>query len=165
MTVPDKGDRFAFIGYKSMQNKSCYTLEFDIKFEEIKANASTAMQIRMGNYYMLTVGVSTSGTITFGDSSATNAQAITNRFAGNFKADEWHRVKVVFCLDGGTPQKTLVYVDEKLIGESDNYIGKENGKLSAFYDEVYFYALFSTDFTVVFDNISTDATNDTQSSN
>ena len=162
-TVPDKGDAFNFKAYQNTDGATCYSLEFDIKFSSINASTGTAIQIRMSNLYMLTLGVNTNGTFTVGDSSATNSSAVTTKFDGSFNAYEWHRIKIIQYHKDGMPEKTLVYVDGSLIGESTNYFGKESGKLGSGKGVVNFYALFSTNFSVVFDNISYDATMDTLS--
>ena len=161
-TVPDKGDSIFVSNAASAHNLSCNIIEFDIKFDSIRASSSTAMQISLGNLYMLTVGVTTDGRLTFGDSSATNASAVTSTFGGSFNALEWHKVKVVHYRDAqGSPVITELYVDGSLVGTSDNYLGKESGSSKTGYTQARLYALFSTDFSVLFDNILVDATGDT----
>ena len=159
-TVPDKGDAINATPGCKTDGMSSYILEFDIKFSEIKANAGTAMQISMGGLYMFTVGITTSGSLTFGDSSATNNSAITSKYAGSYDAFAWHTVRLVHYREGNTPLITELYVDGALVGTSDNYLGKESGNASKGYTTARFYCLFSTNHTVLLDNILCDSSND-----
>ena len=152
-TVPDKGDAINVTPGCKSTGMNSYTLEFDIKFSEIKANAGTAMQISMGSLYMLTVGITTSGSLTFGDSSATNSSAITNKYTGSFDAFAWHSVKLVHYRENDLPVITELYVDGALVGTSDNYLGKESSNPGKGYVTARFYCLFSTNHSVVLDNL------------
>ena len=160
VTVPDKGDAINATPGCKTDGMNSYILEFDIKFSEIKAGSSTAMQISMGGLYMFTVGITTSGSLTFGDSSATNSSAITSKYAGSYDAFAWHTVRLVHYREGNTPLITELYVDGALVGTSDNYLGKESGNASKGYNTARFYCLFSTNHTVLLDNILCDSSND-----
>ena len=157
-TVSDKGDRIMLKTVAPSKTDSCYAFEFDMRFTDIKASSSTAMQISVGNMYMLTLGVTTAGKLTFGDSSGTNADSIKNSFDGSFDALEWHRIRIEHYRNDGAPVITAVYVDGTLVGTSNNYLGKHNGTWDAVrFDMASMYALFSTSFTVLLDNLHTES--------
>ena len=158
-TVKDKGDAF-FITPLQLKTGELnrYILEWDMKFESIGANNSPAVQVKLGNMYMLTFKLTKDRVITFGDSSTTSADAMTTVFNGTFDAFAWHTVRIEHYPEEGTPV-TRVYVDSTLIGESSNYLGKQSGTApnEPSYTIANFYALFSTDFVGYFDNITLNA--------
>ena len=153
-TVKDKGDAFNITPLQiKVGELNRYILEWDMKFESISANNSPAMQVKLGNMYMLTFKLTKDGVLSFGDSSTTNSSPITTVFNGSFDALAWHRVRIEHYPEEGTPV-TRIYVDGTLIGESSNYLGKQSGAPSEpAYTIANFYALFSTDFVGYFDNI------------
>ena len=157
-TVKDKGDAF---NIKPLQIKTGelnrYILEWDMKFDSVGANSSPAMQVKLGNMYMLTFKLTKDGVLSFGDSSTTSPNPVTTTFSASFDALAWHRVKIEHFPEDGNPV-TRVYVDGTLIGESSNYLGKESGApAEPSYTVANFYALFSTDFVGYFDNIRLNA--------
>jgi len=158
VTVPDKGDTVTVKTGLSTTSDSCYTAEWDIRFSSVNKSASTAMQISLGGMYILTLGVSTDGLLTFGDTSTQSSNPITNSFSGGFTAFEWHHVRVEHyrTVEGGPI--TLIYVDDELLAVSDNYAGKQSGTMpSAKLDNVKFYALWGVDYSVMLDNVNAEA--------
>ena len=161
-TVPDKGDRLFLKSADTSTSKSCYILEWDMRFEQVNASAATAMQIKLGNMYMLTVGIKTDGALTFGDSSATDSTAIKSSFDGSFNGFDWHHVRVEHYREGES-QITCLYVDGALLGTSDNYVGKHSATVmnTPKFNDSSFYALFDADYTVLLDNLHSESADDT----
>lgn len=156
-TVTDKGDSF-YIQPRTTGSeiKNRYILEWDMKFEEIGGNYSVAMQIKLGNMYMLTLKLTKDGTLSFGDSSSTGSNPLTTVFNGSFDASAWHRVRIEHYPCDGAPI-TKIFVDQTLLAESSNYQGKESASpAEPAYTSASFYALFATNFVGYFDNITLD---------
>ena len=157
-TVKDKGDAFTVKPLQiEQQGLNRYILEWDMKFDEIGGGFSPAMQITLGNMYMLTLKVTKDGILSFGDASTTSSSAISSTFKGSFDAYAWHNVRIEHYPLGGEPI-TMVFVDGELIAESRNYKESQAGApKTPQYTEARFYCLFSTDLVAYFDNLKLDA--------
>jgi hypothetical protein len=157
-TVKDKGDAFTVKPLQiKQQGLNRYILEWDMKFDEIGGGFNPAMQITLGNMYMLTLKVTKDGILSFGDASTTSSSAISSTFKGSFDAYAWHNVRIEHYPFGGEPI-TMVFVDGELIAESRNYKESQAGApATPQYTEARFYCLFSTDFVAYFDNLKLDA--------
>ena len=157
-TVKDKGDSFTLRPLQiSQPGINRYILEWDMKFETVGGGFDPAMQISLGNMYMLTLKLTKDGVLSFGDSSTTSADAVTSTFKGSFDAYAWHKIRIEHYPLGGEPL-TLVFVDGEQIAASRNYRESQAGApKEPQYTEARFYCLFSTSFAAYFDNIRLDA--------
>ena len=137
------------------KNDPCNVLEWDMYFESGK-NTGTAFQIRCGDGYMFTLGIS-NGYVTLGDSSSTGA-GVKNSYPVKLPFKEWHKFRLEFYPDGDGEENipmTKIFVDGILVARSDNFFGKEktNAKISTNYISARFYALQSTTLVTYLDNI------------
>ncbi len=160
VTIPDKGDRVIVKSADTSGSKSCYVMEWDMCFDDIRASTA-ALQISLGNMYILKISVNTNGQMTFGDISAANSTAVPGSFPGSFTADEWHHVRVEHYRTDGAPLITCLYIDGEFIGISNNYYGKEKGTYEApHFRDTDFYALYAADYTLRYDNMYTESNSD-----
>lgn len=154
ITVPDKGDRVTITTGVGDRGE-CYSVEWDMRFADVRIGGSTVMQINVAGMYMLAVGVKTDGTLTFSDASGTTAPIVTGSYQGSFDAFLWHRIRLEHYRNEEGGPITLLYVDGELIGTSTNYYGKHNGEVpDAKFGNVSFYATYAVDYTFYLDNVS-----------
>ncbi len=144
-------------GDKETANK--YVFEWDMNITENNKN-TTVFQIRVGTAYMLTVDTRDDGYV-FGDSSSESGTAIVrNSFAslGKCEYGEWYtfRIECYPAFEEGEAQITYLYVNGTKMAESTNYCGNRSDgteKYNPSYEWARFFALGSSDMTVLFDNI------------
>ena len=145
---------------------NCFVLEWDMNIKSSKKN-TCIFQIRLGEAYMFTVHTGTNS-YTLGDSSSTSASAsVTNSFAGTYNYDTWYTFRIEYYYGDIDTVKTLIYVNNQLVGESNNFYGKVREGVTPVatpkndYKVARFYALYSADIVVHFDNIRAEKVNQT----
>ena len=79
--------------------------------------------------------------------------------SGGYKANEWHRLKIEFCKGDSESVRFRIYLDGKLLMESDNYYGTAPSQTvkpepNTLLEQVSFYALSGAKATVYFDNVT-----------
>ena len=138
---------------------NCLVLEWDMNIKSSQKN-TVVFQIRLGEAYMFTVRTGSSS-YTLGDSSSTTATvSVTNEFAGSYNYDTWYTFRIEHYTGTADTTKTLIYVNGEKVGESNNYFGRTRPDSvtptpvpNDRYDVGRFYALYSADMIVHFDNI------------
>ena len=157
LAVPGTSGNSVYFTTTRTRNVQSLVLEWDMKFENINASSSTALQIFIGSSYMFTVAVNTDGTFTLGDSS-TSGVGIKNTFNETFNAGEWNNIRLEFYVTNPETHSTVtyVYVNDYLRFISDNYYGKEKDASVQMltYDKARFFALAATDLTLCLDNVN-----------
>ena len=123
----------------------------------VESNASTtAVQLRFGSAYMLTIQTSDNG-YSFGDSSSTDGtKAVTNQFNGTYSYGKWYTFRLVQFVGDRNTVETRFYVDGKLVATSNNFYSKTvdgNEEPTCLLNNVIFFALLSADFTVILDDV------------
>ena len=130
-------------------------LEWSMNFVESNAS-TTAVQLRFGSAYMLTIQTSDNG-YSFGDSSSTDStKAVTNQFNGTYSYGKWYTFRLVQFVGDRNTVETRFYVDGKLVATSNNFYGKTvdgNEEPTCLLNNVRFFALLSADFTVILDDV------------
>ena len=136
------------------KNPTCHVLAFDM-YVESAVDSSTSFQIHVSDY-LFTMGF-VNGKVKLGDASSTNSKvSIYNGFGEAFSFGEWHNVRIEFYTDiGDGTCRSKIYVDNILVGISDNFEGKEvaGAKHTTDFQLATIYALIKTDESVLFDNI------------
>ena len=158
-TYAGTGDHVKF-KKKDTEENNCYVLEFDMCFSQVNKSGGVAYQIRLGYAYMLTISVTAGGQLSFGDMSG-SSNAVSTSFERKFDAYAWHTVRVEHYLDVDGAPITKIFVDEDLVGKSDNYFGKEKDSRNTSYDHVNFYAVSSIDASLLIDNLSCESNTNT----
>ena len=139
----------------TLNGASASVLEWDMKFEESAKDSKTAFQIRIGDSYMLTMGITPDGVLTIGDASSTGA-GLSTKFDVKLDGFSWNSFKVEFYVLDAEERSTIarVYINGDLRFTSTNYFGKESSLTPNLrYTYARFYALNAPDFTCCFDNV------------
>ena len=149
------GNSFAFVP-ATTRLPSGIVFEMRLRFDTITQNNDTALQIRLDDAYMLTVGTYTDGTFSLGDSSSRNSGPIVTRFDAKFNAYEWNTVRVEYYLVGAEKDEAVIqiYVNGDLRFVSTNYYGIERDIAPTLnYGSARVFALKDTKVTCYFDDL------------
>lgn len=153
-TEPDAGTSATF-KTSILNGASASVLEWDMKFVESAKDSKTAFQIRVGDSYMFTMGITTDGVLTIGDASSTGT-GISNKFDIMLDGFEWNTFRVEFYVLDSEERSTIarIYINGDLRFTSTNYFGKEAAAAPTLkYTYARFFALAATDFTCLLDNV------------
>ena len=135
-------------------NGNCFVLEWDMNIKQSKVN-TVAMRAKVGYAYMINVKTASNGFV-IGDSAGTSGSVIEQWFDGTYSYDKWYTFRIEHYTGDAESVRSVIYVNGRKIAESDNYYGKIAGSEVnplSLYKNAVFYALFSSDMTVYFDNI------------
>ncbi|MBQ2877052.1 MAG: hypothetical protein IJE25_08580 [Clostridia bacterium] len=152
-TDKTKGETVYF--KNTADGKSCFVLEFDIRFESTAC--SVPLQINMGSCYRLQLSV-TQDFILFNDAKTDGSEV---HFLGAYsKFGDWIRVRVEYFPGDLTEagQYAKVYFNDTLTAISQN---SAKTTISSSFDAVRFYQLISSDAVIYLDNVSVYSTDDT----
>ena len=155
-TFPTSGSGFS-VNPGGPESANSFVLEWEMCFDEIKYVSGTLFQIKIGTSYMFTCGVNSSGNLVMGDASAVNSALTSSYGIAGANPYEWNKFRLEYYVIDPEEGVSLTkfYFNGQLRGVSKNYMGKETaGKKPVMsYNAATFSALYSTNMTVLFDNI------------
>ena len=146
----DVSDRITFA--TKVSSGKCFVFESDIYLDSSSDNGYL-FQINIGSAYMVTLHKN-GNTVTVMETDTTAQNPKTT--LGTVRADEWFTLRVEYYTHtslGTTTPKIKVFINDKIVAESELYYGKcDNKTPPTQYTQAYFYSMKAVKTKILIDN-------------